>query len=102
MAFEPVWRSEETDFLAKTLLTFETEDDANRLLDDLCTMAEIKALAQRLAVARLLAKDTTYNTIVASTGASTTTISRVKRCLLYGAEGYRRVLRKLGEEIVHG
>ena len=101
MAFEPIWKNEETDYLAKALLAVENEEDANRLLDDLCTIAEIKALAQRLAVARLLSQDTTYNSIVAATGASTTTISRVKRCLIYGADGYQRVLNRLNKEQVH-
>jgi len=98
MSFAPHWKDENTDYLVEALLSLENQDEAYRLLDDLCTISEIKALAQRLQVARMLSKDVTYNTIAASTGASTATISRVKRCLHYGAGGYQRVLQRLKEE----
>jgi len=98
MSFAPHWKDENTDYLVEVLLSLQDEDDAYRLLDDLCTISEIKALAQRLQVARMLFKDVTYNTIAANTGASTATISRVKRCLNYGAGGYQKVLRRLKEE----
>lgn len=98
MTFKPNWQDENTDILVKALLTLRSEEDAYRLLDDLCTISEIKAMAQRLQVARLLSRDITYNTIASSTGASTATISRVKRCLNYGADGYRRVLENMDEE----
>ncbi|MDR1615811.1 MAG: DNA-binding transcriptional regulator [Syntrophomonadaceae bacterium] len=101
MAFEPVWRSAETDMLAKALLVLRNEEDANRFLDDLCTIAEIKALGQRLAVAHLLNAETTYNAVITATGASTTTISRVKRSLNYGADGYKRVLSRMNGEIFY-
>lgn len=97
-SFAPHWKDENTDYLVQALLGLENEDDAYRLLDDLCTISEIKAMSQRLQVARMLSGDVTYNTIAASTGASTATISRVKRCLNYGANGYRQVLRKLEKE----
>ena len=51
-------------------------------------------MAQRLDVARMLHEGNTYDDIVAHTGASTATISRVKRCLNYGADGYTLVLEK--------
>lgn len=98
MTFSPNWKDQNTDLLIAALLTLENEDDAYRLLDDLCTISEIKAMAQRLQVARLLSHSTTYNTIARDTGASTATISRVKRCLNYGADGYKRVLAYLNEE----
>jgi TrpR-related protein YerC/YecD len=98
LAYNPNWQDENTDILVKALLTLKSEEDGYRLLDDLCTISEIKAMAQRLQVARLLSQDITYNTIASSTGASTATISRVKRCLNYGADGYRRVLENMNEE----
>ncbi len=101
MTFKPNWQDENTDILVKALLTLSSEEDACRLLDDLCTISEIKAMAQRLQVARLLSQDITYNTIAGSTGASTATISRVKRCLNYGADGYKRVLENMDEEKDH-
>lgn len=98
MSFAPHWKDENTDYLVDALLSLQNQDDVYRLLDDLCTISEIKALTQRLQVARMLSKDVTYNTIAAATGASTATISRVKRCLNYGADGYQRVLQRLPEE----
>ncbi|HHV15731.1 MAG TPA: DNA-binding transcriptional regulator [Gelria sp.] len=98
MTYTPNWQDDNTDLLVKALLTLKNEDDAYRLLEDLCTISEIKAMAQRIQVAYQLSQDITYNTIVQNTGASTATISRVKRCLNYGADGYKRVLKKIGEE----
>lgn len=98
MSYHPNWRDEKTDILVKALLSLEDEEEAYRFLDDLCTISEVKAMAQRLEVAHMLTTNTTYNTIAKDTGASTATISRVKRCLDYGAEGYKRVLKHLEEE----
>jgi TrpR-related protein YerC/YecD len=98
LTYTPNWQDDNTDLLVKALLTLKNEDDAYRLLEDLCTISEIKAMAQRIQVAYQLSQDITYNTIVQNTGASTATISRVKRCLNYGADGYKRVLKKIGEE----
>lgn len=102
MNFTAGWMDENTELLAKALLSLENEEEVYRFLDDLCTIAEIKALAQRMHVARLLDKDTTYSVIARESGASTATISRVKRCLNYGARGYRQVLDKLNKESSHG
>lgn len=101
MGFQPNWSNENTDLLVRALLSLDNEEDAYRLLDDLCTVAEIQAMAQRLAVASLLAQNTTYNMIASETGASTATISRVKRCLNYGADGYKRVLNIKDGEFGH-
>ena len=102
MDFTASWMDENTELLVKALLTLKNEDEAYRFLDDLCTIAEIKALSQRMHVAKLLDKDTTYSVIARESGASTATISRVKRCLNYGARGYRIVLDKLNKESNHG
>lgn len=99
MGFLPVWKDQQSDLLVKALLSLRNVEDAYRLLDDLCTINEIKAMSQRLEVARLLDMNTKYNEIAADTGASTATISRVKRCLNYGADGYRRVLNDLYGEV---
>lgn len=87
-----------TDKLFEGILTLETVDECYRFFEDLATVSEIKALAQRLEVAKMLAKGMTYEDIVAATGASTATISRVKKCLNYGADGYRIVLERIGPE----
>jgi len=99
LTYLPQWRDKYTDLLIKSLVNLKDEDEAYRLLDDLCTISEIKAMAQRLEVARLLYTNTTYSNITRDTGASTATISRVKRCLNYGSGGYKRVLLNLDKEI---
>ncbi len=102
MKFTASWMDDNTELLVKALLSLKNEDETYRFLDDLCTIAEIKALSQRMHVAKLLDKDTTYSLIARESGASTATISRVKRCLNYGAGGYRIVLDKLNKESDHG
>ena len=81
----------------KALLTLETEEECRQFLDDLCTVSELKALEQRIEVATLLDKGLIYSEILELTGASSATISRVNRCLQYGAGGYRTVLPRLKE-----
>lgn len=88
-------RTKEIKRLFQAMLLLETEDECFRFFDDLCTIGEIQSLAQRLEVAYLLRQGATYHHIEASTGASTATISRVKRCLNYGSDGYRLLLDRL-------
>ena len=83
----------EVDQLFQAILQLETIDECYRFFEDLCTVGEIKSLAQRLEVARMLEDGCTYNQIETETGASTATISRVKRCLHYR---YRRLFARLG------
>ncbi len=78
--------------LYKAVLSLKSEDECKAFFEDICTIKELEAINQRLEVARMLSKEKTFNEIVASTGASTTTISRVNRCLRYGAGGYKLVL----------
>lgn len=91
-------RDPHTDKLFEGILTLETVDECYRFFEDLATISEIKALAQRLEVAKMLARGMTYEDIVDATGASTATISRVKKCLNYGADGYRIVLDRIQSE----
>ena len=60
--------------------------------EDLCTITELRAMAQRFQVAKMLDEGQIYSDIVKETGASTATISRVNKCLIYGTDGYRMVL----------
>ena len=85
-------RSPETDALFQAILTLRTEEDCYRFFEDICTIKEIRDIAQRLEVARLLRSGDTVASIAQRTGASTTTVSRVNRCLHYGAGGYELVL----------
>lgn len=87
-----------TDQLFKVILSLKDEDQCYRFFEDICTISELKAMAQRLEVARMLAEGCIYETIVETTGASTATISRVKRCLVYGADGYNSVMPVLKGE----
>ena len=82
----------------KAMLTLQSEEDAYRFFEDLCTIPEIKSISQRLEVAWLLCRKETYQRIAEETGASSATISRVNRALTYGADGYRRVLEAMGED----
>ena len=84
-----------TDQLCDATVLFNTREECYRFFEDICTIAELKAIAQRLEVAHMLYEGGTYDEIVAQTGASTATISRVKRCLNYGADGYALVLSRL-------
>lgn len=85
-------RSPETDALFQAILSLKTEDDCYRFFEDICTIKEIRDIAQRLEVARMLRSGDTVASIAQRTGASTTTVSRVNRCLHYGAGGYELVL----------
>lgn len=98
MTYHSRLQDEFIDRLFKAILLLKTEEDCYRFFEDLCTVAEIKAIAQRLEVARMLDKDLTYTDIAETTGASTATISRVKRCLFFGADGYQLVLQRLNTE----
>lgn len=81
------------DELVDVLVRISDAEDCRRFLTDLCTVQELDALTQRLSVARMLSSGAKYADIAAATGASTATISRVKRSLSYGSGGYSGVLR---------
>ncbi len=83
------------DALFEGILLLKDEQECYRFFEDICTVAELKSLAQRLAVAKMLEQDATYTAIAEVTGASTATISRVKRSLNYGADGYKLILSRL-------
>ena len=81
-----------TEQLFKAILSLKDKEQCYNFFEDICTISELKALAQRLEVARMLDEGSIYEEIVSKTGASTATISRVKRCLVYGADGYNSVM----------
>lgn len=88
-------QNEETDILFKAILSLETIEDCYRFFEDVCTIKEIKAMTQRLEVARLLDEGKKYTEIEEKTGASTATISRISRVLNYGEDGYKLALKNL-------
>ena len=85
----------EKDFsklLYDAVMTLKTQEECQHLFEDLCTPKEIKSIAQRFAVAKMLSEGRIYNDIVKETGASTATISRVNRTM---SKGSRTVLERL-------
>jgi len=83
---------EQHDELFKAVLSLSTIEDARLFFEDICTIKELEAISQRLEVAKLLKGGAGYTEIIAKCGASTATISRVNKCLLYGKGGYEKVL----------
>lgn len=84
-----------TDRLFQGILCLRDLDECYAFFEDICTIAEVKSLAQRLQVAGMLREKKTYADICEATGVSTATISRVNRSLEYGADGYKLVLDRL-------
>ena len=85
------------EILFEAILKLESMEECYDFFDDLCTAQELKALAQRLNVAVMLSDGKVYNDIVTQTGASTATISRVNRSLIYGSNGYKIVFERLAK-----
>jgi TrpR-related protein YerC/YecD len=85
----------EMDYLCEAILCLETKEECYRFFEDIFTINELKAVEQRLQVAKMLKQKKTYTEIAAATGASTATISRVNRCLNYGSDGYNLVLERI-------
>ncbi len=86
------------DELFDAILTLKNREDYYRLFEDLCTVGEMHSLAQCLSVAKMLDQGFKYDDIVKETGASTATISRVKRFLDYGADGYRQAIDRINKK----
>ena len=86
------------DFLMEAILALKTKEECYDFFEDLCTIPELKAMSQRLQVAKMLSENRVYSDIVKETGASTATISRVNRSLIYGKEGYEIVFKRLEEQ----
>lgn len=95
MPYDSKLKRPDIDELFEAVLTLKDEEDCYRFFEDICTINEIHAIAQRLQVAKLLSEKKTYTEIEAATNASTATISRINKCLVYGADGYKRVLERL-------
>ncbi len=98
MSYESKFKDDFIDKLFEAIVLLESKEECYRFFEDIATIAEIKALAQRLEVAKMLEANHTYTNIAETTGASTATISRVKRSLNYGADGYKLILRKIREK----
>ena len=97
MTYQSRLKDETTDKLFEAILLLKNIEECYRFFEDICTVGEIKAMAQRLEVAKMLAGEKTYTEIAEETGASTATISRVKRCLYFGADVYQLILKRIKE-----
>ncbi len=82
----------------RAILSLETLDECMKFFDDLCTVTELMAMEQRYQVASCLDDGMIYNDILAETGASSATISRVNRSLQYGRGGYEIVFSRIKEK----
>ncbi|MGN0476165.1 MAG: YerC/YecD family TrpR-related protein [Ruminococcus sp.] len=88
-------KDEATDLLFKAILSLKNEEECYSFFEDLCTVPELKAMSQRIVVAKMLTDKNVYSDIVTKTGASTATISRVNRSLIYGCDGYEMVFDRI-------
>ncbi len=91
-------KKEKNDLLYQAILKLETEEECYNFFQDLCTIAELRAMEQRYEVATLLDSGMIYSEILEQTGASSATISRVNRSLINGVGGYESVLEKMKEQ----
>ena len=91
-------KDENVNLLFQAILALQNMEECYDFFEDLCTVPELKAMSQRLVVAKMLSENHVYSEIVAATGASTATISRVKRSLAYGCDGYRLVFERIRDQ----
>ncbi|WP_427340233.1 YerC/YecD family TrpR-related protein [Caloranaerobacter sp. DY30410] len=98
MSYNSKIKDPHIDELFEAILELRNLEECYRFFEDICTIKEIKSLAQRLQVAKLLRENKTYIEIENETGASTATISRINRALNYGAEGYNLILDRLEQK----
>ena len=91
-------RKPRNDRMYEAILSLQTVEECKKFFDDLCSISELMAMEQRYQVASCLYKGMIYNDILAETGASSATISRVNRSLQYGKGGYELVFNRVGEK----
>lgn len=90
-------KNDRIDYLCRALAALKTPEEAEALLEDLCTIAELQEMSNRLSAARMLDEGSTYLEICAATGLSTATVTRVNRARKYGSGGYELILDRLKE-----
>ena len=86
------------DMLFKAVLELQNIDECYKFFEDIATITELKAISQRIQVAKMLKEKKVYTEIAEVTGASTATISRVNKCLNYGQGGYNIVLDRINSK----
>ena len=95
----PKNHSEAASRLYQAILNLKTEEECAAFFQDICSIKELKDIAQRLEVATMLHSGKNYQEVSRETGASTATICRVNKCLNYGSGGYRQALSRLDKEV---
>ncbi len=90
-------KDEKLDNLFRGILTLNTVEECYNFFEDLCTIPELQEMSRRLSAAKMLSENRIYTEVGEATGLSTATISRVNRCLKYGAGGYQTVLTRMKE-----
>ena len=91
-------KNKHTDELFDAVMLLRDREECYRFFEDICTVKEVEAMAQRLYVAKLLSDGGSYRDAEEATGASSATISRINRCLEYGTGGYSLILKRTQEE----
>lgn len=81
--------------LYEAFIALQTEEEAEKFLNDLCTIKELEAMCQRLRAAKMLLQGKTYNEVVEETEISSATLARVSKCVRYGDGGYKEIIEKL-------
>ncbi len=94
MAQHNIYHGEEFEQLFDVILSLETKEECIAFFDDLCTVKELRDMAQRVQTAQMLLQGKTYEKIVQNVEISTATISRINRCIQYGSGGYKTALNK--------
>ncbi len=102
MTYSSKYANKDIDDLFDAVLKLQTREECYRFFEDLCTVKEVQDMAQRLRVAVMLDQKVSYHLISAETHASTATISRVNKALIYGADGYRLILDKINSKSNEG
>lgn len=91
-------QSEDVDVLYEAVCCIKSKEEFYNFFEDLCTITELQAMAHRFAVAKMLTEGYTYQDIGEKTGASTATISRINKCLGYGADGYNVIISRMSKK----
>ena len=92
---DSVLNSDGTEMFFRALLTLRSVEECRDFFEDVCTIQELKSISQRFVVAKMLDEQKVYSEIVGATGASTATVSRVKRSLYNGKGSYKRAFERL-------
>lgn len=91
-------KNNNVDSVFEAILSLKNIDECYKFFEDICTVKEIQDISQRYEVAKLLTQKKNYNEITKQTGASSATITRVNKCLMYGNDGYQLVIDRIKKD----